>query len=187
MEKLLGVVMCGGESRRMGTDKGLIPQGNKTWAQLTYAKLSRLNIPVRVSINATQTQSYIALFKAEKLITDALNLQGPLNGILSVHSQYPDKDILILACDMTDMDAATLQQLTDAYYLEPGYQYYTYHNGEFFEPLCAIYTAQALSKLTDAYGQGQLNKYRLQNLLNSGNTKRLQVSNAAVFNNVNSK
>lgn len=187
MEKLLGVVMCGGESRRMGTDKGLIPQGNKTWAQLTYTKLSELNIPVLVSINPSQMQNYQAIFNADDLVADALSLPGPLNGILSVHRAKPNADLLILACDMIDMDKATLQQLITAYQSEPGHGFYAYHNGSYFEPLCAIYTASALAATKQVYLNGALNGFSLQQLLNGVNTKRLQVLNATVFNNLNSK
>ena len=183
MEKMLGVVMCGGQSQRMGTDKGLIPQGNATWAQLIYNKLIALNIPVVISINQTQNTDYSTLFNANDLVTDVMDIPGPLNGILSVHASHPDKDILILACDMIDMDNQTLQQLINTYQSDPDSDFYAYHNGQFFEPLCAIYTAKGLNTLK----LSGLKNYSLQHVLNSAGTIKLEVLNINAFKNQNSK
>ncbi|MEO6524633.1 MAG: molybdenum cofactor guanylyltransferase [Mucilaginibacter sp.] len=183
MEKLLGVVMCGGQSQRMGTDKGLIKQGDATWAQLIFNKLKQFNIPVVVSINPTQTATYSSIFNATDLVTDAMDIPGPLNGILSVHASYPNNDLLILACDMIDMDYPTLKQLVDIQTTDSGYNYYAYNNGEFFEPLCALYTARGLNTIS----QTGLSNYSLQTVLNNGNTKRLEITNAKAFKNQNNR
>jgi molybdopterin-guanine dinucleotide biosynthesis protein A len=187
MGKLLGVVMCGGESRRMGTDKGLIPQGNQAWAQLCHAKLSGLNIPVAVSVNQSQIGNYQAIFKVDDMIVDAQQIPGPLNGILSVHVKHPDSDILILACDMIAMDSSTLLQLVNAYQSQPGHDFYAYHNGAFFEPLCAIYTAKALSTLKLKFDDAELGNYSLQQVLKSGTTMQLQILDISRFKNQNDK
>lgn len=187
MGKLLGVVMCGGESRRMGSDKGLIPQGKQTWAQLCYAKLSGLNIPVVASVNQSQVDNYQAIFKVDDMVVDALQIPGPLNGILSVHVKHPDSDILILACDMIAMDNPTLLQLVNAYQSKPGHDFYAYHNNAFFEPLCAIYTASALSALKQKCDEAGLSNYSLQQVLKSGNTMQLQVLDISRFKNQNDR
>jgi len=181
MQKLLGVVMCGGQSQRMGTDKGLIKQGDTTWAQLGYNKLKQLDIDVLVSVNSSQITTYSNLFNTGDLVVDATNISGPLNGILSVHTRYPDKDMLILGCDITEMGIPTLKDLIAAYLTNSGHDYYTYHNNEFYEPLCAIYTAKALTKLK----QSDLTNYTLQKILRSGNTNSLQVTNPEAFTNHN--
>ena len=51
---LIGVVLCGGKSSRMGSDKGLLKLNDKTWAELAVKKMEQLRIPVYVSINETQ-------------------------------------------------------------------------------------------------------------------------------------
>lgn len=183
MQNLLGVVMCGGQSQRMGTDKGLIKQGDKTWAQLIFNKLQEQNIPVVVSVNQTQISAYSTIFSIDDLIVDNQNIPGPLNGILSVHAIHPDKHILILACDMIDMDNATLQKLIDTYQTLSTHNYYAYHNTKFFEPLCAIYTAQELTALKET----DLSNYTLQRILKIGNTSILQITNPEAFTNRNTK
>jgi molybdopterin-guanine dinucleotide biosynthesis protein A len=183
MNKLLAIVMCGGESRRMGTDKGLLKTGNVTWVQLAYQKLSALGLPVVVSVDQSQLSTY--QFNAEILIADSLQLHGPLNGILSVHNLNRDADLLLLACDMTDMKPETLQTLKTAYETAPGFDFYAYYHEGFFEPLCAIYTATALAGTLQQYTQGQLTNYSLQNILNHGNTKKMRVTDVVSFHNFN--
>ena len=51
---MLGVVLCGGQSSRMGTDKGLIKLNANTWAQAAVDKMLLLKLKVVLSVNATQ-------------------------------------------------------------------------------------------------------------------------------------
>ena len=48
---MLGIVLCGGQSLRMGKDKGLLKLEAKTWAQTAIDKIAVLNFPVKISVN----------------------------------------------------------------------------------------------------------------------------------------
>lgn len=177
--------MCGGESRRMGTDKGLIPINNTCWAAFMAGKLAATPLPVFVSINRTQEQQYRAFFSDEQLITDSLNIGGPLNGLLSVHAKYPEDDLLLLACDMINMQRGTLTRLIDTYTNEPEHDFYVYQNTDFAETLCAIYTGRGLKKLMQSHDLASLQNCSLQKVLNQGLTKRLAIIEPASFTNQN--
>jgi len=187
MKQLRGIVMCGGQSLRMGTDKGLIPIHDTCWAAFMASKLAVIQLPVSVSINSTQQQQYKAFFPDMQLIIDSLNIGGPLNGLLSAHAKYPDDDLLLLACDMINMQTETLSRLCDIYSTESNYDFYVYQNVDFAEPLCAIYTSIGLKKLVRNQASVTLQNSSLQKVLNQGVTKRLPISEPESFKNQNTR
>lgn len=180
-----GVVLCGGESKRMGTDKGLLLIGSDNWATLAFRKLEQLNIPVCVSVNARQWPAYSQVFPSAELVMDQTSAKGPLKGLLSVHLKYPDDDLLLLACDMTDMDKATLNALLDATTAFPGFDIYLYERDDFMEPLCAIYTSASLKILYHELITDSLPGFSMHKLIKKGKYKTLPILNLNTFSNHN--
>ena len=158
MQNLIGIVLCGGESKRMGKDKGLLVKDNTPWAVLIAEKLRSIGLDVAVSINEKQQEAYSAIFPETPLVVDQLSIEGPLNGLLSIHRNYPDKDILLMACDMIDMDKATLQTLIKSYANHPYHEYYVYQLNGFTQPFCAVYTAKGLANVYKAFEENRLKK-----------------------------
>lgn len=180
IENLLGVVLCGGKSTRMGSDKGLLMKGNLCWAQIIAEKFTLLNLPYFLSINLEQTEGYAEFFKKDVLIVDDTEANdGPLNGLLSAHQKHPEKDLFIMACDMVDMATETLNKLIHQYQSHTQYDFYAYHNDICWEPLCAIYTAKGLKKLHTN------NPSSLQKILSSNNTFKIQIVDLKSFKNYN--
>src|SRR6185437_1962298 len=124
--RLTGVVLCGGESRRMGSDKGLLLKDGRPWALYMAEKLERCELPVLFSINARQTEAYVAVLPPGRWVVDSRGLAGPLEGVLSIHEKYPDLDLLVVACDMPDLDERTIAGLVDAYAQNGSYEFYAY-------------------------------------------------------------
>src|SRR6187431_2323757 len=114
---MLGVVLCGGQSSRMGSDKGMLVLNDKTWTQKAIDTLNNFQIPIVISVNKNQYRDYSTIFPTDTLIPDdpSLQLHGPLCGLLSVHLKYPVEDLLILACDMPLIDTELIQQLLTKY------------------------------------------------------------------------
>ena len=181
---LLGVVLCGGESKRMGSDKGLLHLNGKTWSEHIASKLKGQNIPVVISINEKQQATYSAIFKKEELIIDQLPMHGPLNGLLTIHQQNPQKDILLMACDLIDIDKTILGELINCYEKNKA-DYFAYEENNFFQPLCAIYTSTGLQNISGRLLSGSLANYSFQYILNSSNTFRLHSSFQKAFTNYN--
>lgn len=197
MSSLVGVVLCGGESKRMGRDKGLLTltpgeagavhetEGaatRQTWASRALTLIESLGIPCVLSVNARQLDAYGDLFGIEKLVVDSGDVPGPLGGILSIHRRYPDKDLLPLACDMIRMDRETLTTLIRSYE-ETAADFYVYQlaGNDFAEPFPGIYRGEALERIGGSSLAGP------QRLLKTGGlTHYIPTENADVFTNVNS-
>lgn len=164
---MLGVVICGGQSSRMGSDKGLLKLEAKTWAQTAVEKMAVLNIPVKISVNNNQQPAYSAVFSTGDLITDdtTLPLKGPLLGVLSSHLQYSTEDLFILACDMPLMEPFLFKELHDQYLLHSYYDAHIFTNDNEPEPLCGIYTAKGLSTIVAMLRDGRLIKHSMKFML----------------------
>jgi molybdenum cofactor guanylyltransferase len=186
---MTGVVLCGGESTRMGTDKGLLKLQSKTWAEVADTKLAALGIPAVISINSKQLEQYSKIFQQEKLVPDqsGIDVKGPLLGLLSVHQKLPEEDLIVLACDMIDMKTNLLQQLLTKYNAGR-HDAYVYSTGEKYQPLCGIYKSGGLKKINEMYQKGSLKRYSMMHVLETLQTEVLSVKeeDAACFNNYNS-
>ncbi|MEJ7646206.1 MAG: molybdenum cofactor guanylyltransferase [Chryseolinea sp.] len=163
---LLGVILCGGQSSRMGSDKGLLRSGDATWAQLALHKFESLSLNVVLSIRESQYEEYAALFSKDQLIMDddGSSIGGPLKGLLSVHDRFPDNDLFVLACDLPMMDRYVMEHLCREHENHQA-EVTLFSNDNQIEPLCAIYSAAGLAKTKIDYTQQKLNKYSLHHII----------------------
>jgi len=164
---MIGVVLCGGKSTRMGTDKGLLKLHAGTWAQTAFDKLSTLQVPVLLSVNNDQLPAYRQVFPGAELVCDkaSLEIRGPLSGVLSTHLTHPGKDLFVLACDLPLMEETVLQEILAAYRKQPLYDVWLFKNDSDYEPLCGIYSAGGLARVSTMYDNGQLAKHSMKYIL----------------------
>ena len=164
---MIGIILCGGRSARMGTDKGLLTlQAAITWAQAAAAKITSLQLPVVLSVNEQQLAGYSTIFPPEQLIKDnsAIDVKGPLLGLLSAQALFPAEDWLVLACDMPLMETSILTLLLDAYKTQTA-EAYIFSNDDVYEPLCGIYTAKGLSRISQLVQSHLLAKHSMKYML----------------------
>ena len=174
---MIGVVLSGGQSSRMCSDKGLLKYRSKTWAQIAFDKLNELQLPVFISINRDQQKEYSAIFSTQVLMADdeALQKKGPLGATLSIHSKHPLEDLLLLACDMPLMETGLLKELLIQYGLHPNYDAFVFINDGEPEPLCGIYKSKCLNKILHFYQTDQLSGQSMKNVLEQNNTFSIPV------------
>jgi len=173
---MTGLVMCGGQSIRMGTDKGLLKLHANTWAQTAVEKLTTLGLEVILSVNEQQFEDYASIFPADKLIVDnkQLNIKGPVCGVLSAHVLYPGEDLFILACDMPLMESALLKELQHHQNSTNASAIVFVNEGE-PEPLCGIYRSSGLAGILQMLRNGELTKHSMKFMLDHLNTQLIPV------------
>ena len=164
---MLGVVLCGGQSSRMGSDKGLLKPGDKTWVQIAIDKLNHFQLPVIISVNRDQYLQYSTVVPNDILITDndSLQLRGPLCGVLSVHLKYPEEDLLVLACDMPLIDIDLIKRLVEKDNTETSVDAFIYANKGQPEPMPGIYKAKGLAHIHHLYATNQLVRHSMKYML----------------------
>ncbi len=141
--KLYGLVLSGGKSTRMGTDKGLITYHGIPQREYLYQLLSAVCEETFISLREEQTQE---LPSKMKTIVDLNEFKGPYNGLLSAHKKHPDAAWLVLACDLPLMDLNALKELISKRDPSKNATAFALKENPLPEPLCAIWEPHALAE-----------------------------------------
>lgn len=166
----MGVVLCGGESTRMGSDKALLQINNQTLVERSIQLFSQLCLAVGLSVNMQQYQSYRHLSSLDVIAdNETINVKGPLLGLLSVHEIYPNENLFVLACDLANMNIKVLNELCDNYHKQPGKDVHVFMNNDEYEPLCGIYTSAGLNKIKRLLEQEGLRKFSMKHVIETLN------------------
>jgi molybdopterin-guanine dinucleotide biosynthesis protein A len=163
---MFGLILCGGQSSRMGTDKARLGHQGVSWAEQAIAKLASLQLQSVLSVNEDQFELYSRLFSSQPLVKDkaGLDVQGPLKGVLSAHQAYPTETMFVLACDMPLIDTSLLKALYDCYEKEKP-EACLFANEDQYEPLCAIYAAGGLARIMELQQAGLLQKHSMKYMI----------------------
>ncbi|MDZ7643191.1 MAG: NTP transferase domain-containing protein [Woeseiaceae bacterium] len=130
-------MLAGGESRRMGSDKALLSRGGET--QLGHAYRLLAGCTEQAWISTRESQAAGAERARYPQIVDRYAGLGPLAGILSAMDQAPDAAWLVLACDLPNVDEATLRALLAGRAPAQPFTAFRSSHDDLPEPLCAIY------------------------------------------------
>jgi molybdenum cofactor guanylyltransferase len=138
------VLLAGGESRRMGTDKAaLLFRGKPLW-QIQLDLLSKLE-PTEILISARTDPAWRP--SGVQFVVDAAPSRGPLSGLTASISRIRTGHLLALAVDMPFMTERYLRSLCDQ--IESGRGVLPLF-GDRAEPLAAIYPADGYIDLVAA-------------------------------------
>ena len=148
-QRVLGVVLCGGVSRRMGTDKGSLSFGQETLASRSVRALDAITDEVVLACGSEPKYPELGL----KLVQDSGAGLGPLEGIASCFESCEAEWLAVLACDLpnivSEVPAALLrrafeQQLDVCMLSSRGQR----------EPLIAVYRRSCLAPIRAALSAG---------------------------------
>jgi molybdopterin-guanine dinucleotide biosynthesis protein A len=156
---LLGLVLAGGESRRMGRDKGLLRYGGEPQARRAWRMLMGACGDAYVSVRAAQAgrPGYAELPLIVDAETEAL---GPAAGLLAAWARRPDAAWLALAADLPFVDEDLLARLMrgrDHGRLATAFR----HPDGVPEPLCSIWEPAARGPLLEQASSGDRSLRRL--------------------------
>ena len=182
VDKIYGLVLSGGKSTRMGTDKGLIAYHGIPQRDYLYQLLENSCDKTFMSIRKEQEAEISSTFNT---IVDEDIFKGPFNGILSAHKKYPNVAWLILACDLPLSDENSLRELIEARQGRAAATAFAQKENPLPEPLCAIWEPQALKAAVTYLEQG--NGSCPRKFLINNNTHLIFPENAQILMNANSE
>jgi molybdopterin-guanine dinucleotide biosynthesis protein A len=107
---LYGLVLAGGKSTRMGSDKTVMAWHGQEQRYYLADMLGELCEDVFISCRAEQTHD---IDNNYKVLTDQVEGKGPLGAILTAFNAYPDKAWLVIASDLPLLDEDTITYLVN--------------------------------------------------------------------------
>ncbi|MDQ8186178.1 molybdenum cofactor guanylyltransferase [Pelagicoccus sp. SDUM812002] len=178
---ILGLVLCGGKSSRMGFDKGEIelePGISLLERQLRLLAPFCRSLAVGVGPEGRKERKLTASVVA---VHDIEGMEGPMAGVIAALRLARGKAVLAIACDMPFLQEGDLllllsrrnpERLASAFVASDGAP----------DPMCAIYEASALSELEQAAASGKLS---LRRFLKGSEVELLQAPNPTIMASVN--
>jgi molybdopterin-guanine dinucleotide biosynthesis protein A len=146
----VGVVLAGGESRRMGRDKATLPTPG---GSLPGGAALRLAAVCPEVVLADRGRGLVPELRS---IGDGPG-SGPAAGILGAALAYPGRSLLVLACDLPEVPEALLAELARP----SGFDWVVPRWKGRVEPLAALYRPPALAALAGLVAGGSLAPQRL--------------------------
>jgi molybdenum cofactor guanylyltransferase len=130
--QVTGVILAGGQSRRMGRDKAFLPFGKGLLIERVIEVVQQVIDDVILITNTPEQYQHFGLPMFSDVIPQAGSLGGIYTGLVSAKTPHS----LCLACDMPFVKPEFLRLLcdtaTEADVVIP-------RNAEDFQPLCAVY------------------------------------------------
>lgn len=194
--KLNGLILSGGLSTRMGSEKRLLTYHEKTQEAYLYEVLKPFCEEVFVSINAKQSSLL-------PTIADCYDdMKSPLVGLLSAMKAFPNNAWLVIACDMPFINEDLIGQLISR--RNPQMKATAFENKAIeqdkkkvftrwsedentqqptsVEPLITIYEPAMVSHFVNAY---EAKRKSVLRVLQQVEVEIVQVSDAALLQNIN--
>ncbi|WP_413441691.1 molybdenum cofactor guanylyltransferase [Synechococcus sp. MIT S1220] len=136
---LRACILCGGQSRRMGSDKAqLVHPSGGVWLTALVDQLLSLSLPVMVLSGHPAHGRLVAGRLDVSFVRENRPWQGPLQAFARVLAAGPGQPLLVLPVDMPFLNAAVLQRFLDAWATDVSCAAVA-HDGTRCQPLLGIY------------------------------------------------
>lgn len=156
----IGLVLCGGQSSRMGADKSLLVYHDKPQRYHVYEMLQSVCGHVYISCRHSQAEGVAPGYHC---LTDdhRYHHTGPMAALLTAFEKFPGKHVLLVGCDYPFL---RLEELQDFCGLLPAGKPVAFYNeaAGLFEPLLAWYPYSCYKNLQVIQQQHQ---YSLKHFL----------------------
>lgn len=143
------VILAGGRSRRMGTDKSFVLLDGKPLIQHVIERVSALNVRLILITNSPDKYAQFSIPSYRDIIPD----RGALGGLYTALHHCPTPYAVCVACDMPFINPALLQYLVD---LRDGYEVVAPRIAGQIEGLHAVYHRSCLDVIRQQIDRNQL-------------------------------
>ncbi|MHC4739900.1 MAG: NTP transferase domain-containing protein [Planctomycetota bacterium] len=147
-ERATAIIMAGGGSQRMGTDKSMLPIKDKSMIETICEQLRGTFGQILISANNVEKYAFLVL----PVIKDKIRGQGPLMGIASAVAASENEVNFVTACDIPHIEMSFVRRmLVEA----EGYDIVIPADKDGRnEPLFAVYNKSSLKAINEVLKEG---------------------------------
>jgi len=145
---ITGIILAGGKSSRIGSDKGFLLLNNKIFIQHIIEAMQPLVKEIIIVSNNTDYDVFNL-----KRVNDLIENAGPLAGVYSGLHHSNTENNLVLSCDVPLINTKTLKQLT--HNIEENTDIIQLESIGKTMPLIAIYKKRCKSKFLELLHEGE--------------------------------
>ncbi len=170
---LYALLLIGGHSRRMGSDKSLLDYHGKPQWMHNLELLEALTNKVFISVRKNQKVDY------PNLIEDLYDDLGPFGAIMTAMQTYPATAFLVFATDIPFLSKEHLKILVnerDSHYRATAYQGLS---KDYPEPLACIWEPEMFTEFKKYYEKGV---FKTIQILKNNSIKTLPIDEKAIQN-----
>ncbi|MBI3112081.1 MAG: molybdenum cofactor guanylyltransferase [Ignavibacteriales bacterium] len=164
-QHMIGVVLAGGGSTRMGTDKALLEIDGTTMIERVTETLRKVFEEVVVVSNVPVKYRFLDL----PVFPDIMRDCGPLGGIHSALTHLETEAVFVVSCDTPFVSEGLIRHLLRS---RENHELCVPQMGKQVHPLCGIYQKTALPVITQRLQQRQL---RLREIFNVVDTRIIPI------------
>ena len=174
---LYGLVLSGGQSRRMGRDKSRLSYHGTSQREWLYHLLRNVCEKVFISVKEKEKEEHLPQ------IPDMHTFGSPLNGIISALEQHPEKAWLVVSCDMPFLDISILKHLIDHREKEAQVTCFMDSDNQNPEPMIAIWEPNCIPSLRNFIKKD----VRPRSFIRSHIANIIQISDKKALTNINTE
>ncbi|MDG6925764.1 MAG: molybdenum cofactor guanylyltransferase [Nitrososphaerota archaeon] len=140
------IILAGGLSTRMGTDKSLLLLGQNSFLGSIISEMLVLSREIVVTVGRKETQAYAAFRENDKvsIIRDEEYIESPLGGMLTGFKHVHEDYAAVLACDSPLVKGSIVSHLfASAAGRDAAVPIWDIADKMTTEPLCAVYKVES--------------------------------------------
>lgn len=172
------IIMAGGRSSRMGTDKSLLPVDGQPIIGSICERLAKRFDQILISANEPEKLAFLGL----EVIPDRIPGQGPLMGIASAMEASSSELNFVVACDIPRMHIALVEEMLAEADRSGADVVVPMTGSEKYEPLFAVYRKSALEAINKVLSSGGR---RISDIFALCRVKYIRLSDADRLRNLN--
>ncbi|WP_062061462.1 molybdenum cofactor guanylyltransferase [Aquimarina longa] len=166
-KSITGIILAGGKSSRMGSEKGLMLLNNKPFIQYSIEALQPLVDTIMI-VSSNSDYDVFGLKRIEDIIPDS----GPIAGVHTGLTYSKTENNLVISCDVPLLTTSLLKKLV--FYKDDDYDIIQFEAEGKTSPLVALYKKHCVDKCKELLIDGEK---RLRKLVLALRTKTVSVLN----------